>query len=322
MFKFIKEICEGTREITKEEALKILKSEEEFWTYYAQAMMIKNHFTKNTMSLNVLLNAKSGLCAEDCGYCSQSKESKTDIEIYTLLPSDEIYQKALIACKRKATTFCIATSGTRLSDTEITRLGKVIRRIKADIPLKICLSIGLIQKKQIEYLKSCGVDRLNHNLNTPEANYQKIASTHTYEERKETLKLMNEMQMHSCSGFIVGMGETNEQLVKLAFELKKLNPHAVPVNFLIPIKGTKFENYHQLIPVKCLKILTMMRFIFPQTKLRASAGREYHLKDLQPLALLITDSIFLGDYLTSAGQEDDKDVAMLEALEFIYKPKF
>jgi biotin synthase len=114
------------------------------------------------------------------------------------------------------------------------------------------------------------------------------------------------------------MGESNEQLVELAFELKKLKPHAVPVNFLIPINGTKLENCNQLTAVQCLKILTMMRFIFPQTQIRASAGREYHLKDLQPLSFLITDSIFLGDYLTSAGQRKEKDLAILDALEFAY----
>ncbi|MDR0690524.1 MAG: biotin synthase BioB [Streptococcaceae bacterium] len=322
MLQLVDKICAGTREITKEEAVKILKSKAKFWTYYGQAVMIKNHFTKNTMSLNVLLNAKSGLCVEDCGYCAQSKESKADIDVYSLLPGDVIYQKAVLACKRKASTLCIATSGTRLSDGELRCLGEVIRKIKYDLPLKICLSIGLSSKEQIKYLLSCGVDRLNHNLNTPEGIYQKIASTHAYAKRRETLKLMNEMQMHSCSGFIAGMGESNEQLVELAFELKKLAPHAVPVNFLIPIKGTKLENYNQLTPVLCLKILTMMRFLFPKTELRASAGREYHLKELQPLALLITDSLFLGDYLTSAGQEEDRDVAMLDALEFIYEPKF
>lgn len=262
MLELTKEICAGTRAITQEEALKILKSGENFWTYYAQAVMIKNHFTKNTMSLNVLLNAKSGLCVEDCGYCAQAKASQADIEVYSLLPEDVIYQKAVLACKRKASTLCIATSGTRLSDKELQRLGEVIRKIKNDLPLKICLSIGLSKQEQIEYLRSCGVDRLNHNLNTPKENYKKIASTHTYAKRRETLELMNELQMHSCSGFIAGMGETNEQLVELAFALKKLTPHAVPVNFLIPIQGTKLENYNHLTPVQCLKILTMMRFLF------------------------------------------------------------
>jgi biotin synthase len=316
-----KEICQEKRELTEKEALEILRSEEDFWQFYGQAVIIKNHFTRTKMSLNVLLNAKSGLCAEDCGYCAQSKDSESEIQVYSLLPVDEIYKRAVIACKRKARTLCIATSGTRLNEKEITRLGEVIQRIKADMPLKICLSVGLSKKDQIFYLKSCGVDRLNHNLNTAEGNYQKIASTHTYQERKETLKLMEEMQVHSCSGFIAGMGETDEQLVDLAFELKSMNPHAVPVNFLIPMKGTKLENFQELTALKCLKILTMMRFIFPRTELRASAGREYYLKELQPLALLITDSIFLGDYLTSAGQEEDQDIAMLDLLEFAYEPE-
>lgn len=321
MMELAKGICNDTREITKKEALEILKSKDNFWQFYGQAVIIKNHFMKAKISLNVLLNAKSGLCVEDCGYCAQSKDSEAEIQIYSLLSEDEIYKRAVIACKRRATTLCIATSGTRLNEEEIKRLGEVISRIKADMPLKICLSVGLSRKDQILYLKSCGVDRLNHNLNTAAENYQKITSTHTYKEREDTLKLMAEMQVHSCSGFIAGMGETDEQLVDLAFELKNLNPHAVPVNFLIPIEGTKLENFQQLTAVKCLKILTMMRFLFPGTELRASAGREYYLKELQPLALLITDSIFLGDYLTSVGQDEDCDIAILDLLEFAYKPE-
>ncbi|MDR1012968.1 MAG: biotin synthase BioB [Lactobacillales bacterium] len=318
MFKLTKEICQEARELNKCEALAILESKEDFWQFYGQAVIIKNYFTQNKISLNVLLNAKSGLCAEDCGYCAQAKESQADIKTYPLLSNEMIYKKAVLACKKKASTLCIATSGTRLSDEEIKRLGEVIWQIKKDLPLKICLSIGLSSKEQIKHLSSCGVDYLNHNLNTPKENYQKIASTHTYEKRYETLKLIAKMNVHSCSGFIVGMGESNEQLVEFAFELKKLKPHAVPVNFLLPIKGTKFENYNQLTAVQCLKILTMLRFIFPKTKLRASAGREYHLKNLQPLSFLITDSIFLGDYLTSSGQKEDQDLAILDALGFVY----
>lgn len=187
-------------------------------------------------------------------YCAQSKDSKAEIHTYSLLSEDEIYKKAVIACKRKATTLCIATSGTRLNEEEVVCLGEVIRRIKKDMLLKICLSVGLSSKDQILYLKSCGVDRLNHNLNTSKENYRRIAFTHTYEERKETLKIMEELQVHSCSGFIAGMGATDEQLVDLAFELKSLDPHAVPVNFLIPMKGIKLENFRQLTTVKCLKI--------------------------------------------------------------------
>ena len=314
-------ICNGKSQITKEESLAILNSSTDWWGIYGAALMVKNHFHQNTMQLNVLMNAKSGLCAEDCGYCAQSKISSADIESYGLLPTNIIYKKACLAYKRNATTFCIATSGSRLSKQEMTAVGETIKKIKQDLPLKICLSVGLSTLEQINYFKSVGVDRLNHNLNTPKDNYEKIATTHTYAQRKNTLEMLQQVNMSACAGFICGMGETDEQLIDLAFELRELRPHSVPINFLIPIEGTKFSNVNTLTPIKCLKILTLMRFIFPEVELRASAGREYHFGDLEHFAFLITDSLFLGDYLTSGGNSEDQDIAKLELLEIDYKRK-
>lgn len=314
-------ICNGKSQITKEESLAILNSSTDWWGIYGAALMVKNHFHQNTMQLNVLMNAKSGLCAEDCGYCAQSKISSADIESYGLLPTNIIYKKACLAYKRNATTFCIATSGSRLSKQEMTAVGETIKKIKQDLPLKICLSVGLSTLEQINYFKSVGVDRLNHNLNTPKDNYEKIATTHTYAQRKNTLEMMQQVNMSACAGFICGMGETDEQLIDLAFELRELRPHSVPINFLILIEGTKFSNVNTLTPIKCLKILTLMRFIFPEVELRASAGREYHFGDLEHFAFLITDSLFLGDYLTSGGNAEDQDIAKLELLEIDYKRK-
>ena len=314
-------ICNGKSQITKEESLAILNSSTDWWGIYGAALMVKNHFHQNTMQLNVLMNAKSGLCAEDCRYCAQSKISSADIESYGLLPTNIIYKKACLAYKRNATTFCIATSGSRLSKQEMTAVGETIKKIKQDLPLKICLSVGLSTLEQINYFKSVGVDRLNHNLNTPKDNYEKIATTHTYAQRKNTLEMLQQVNMSACAGFICGMGETDEQLIDLAFELRELRPHSVPINFLIPIEGTKFSNVNTLTPIKCLKILTLMRFIFPEVELRASAGREYHFGDLEHFAFLITDSLFLGDYLTSGGNAEDQDIAKLELLEIDYKRK-
>lgn len=317
--ELVKKICYDKKQLTKEEALAILDSDTDWWGIYSAAVMVKNYFHQNKMQLNVLLNAKSGLCAEDCGCCAQSRTSTSEIESYGLLSSDIIYKKALIACKNQATFFCIATSGTRLTQQDMLELGEVIQKNKRELPLKICLSVGLSTHEQMNYLKSCGVDRLNHNLNTPEENYENITTTHTYAQRKKTLEKLKEVDMNACSGFICGMGETNEQLVDLAFELRTLTPQSVPINFLIPIEGTAMADTNDLTPLKCLKIVTLMRFIFPDTELRLSAGREYHLGDLQHLAILLTDSLFLGDYLTSSGDELNQDIAKLELLAIVYK---
>lgn len=183
--------------------------------------------------------------------------------------------------------------------------------------IEICLSIGLVTEEQIDYLKSCGVDRLNHNLNTSRDNYPNITTTHSYDDRLETLNKLRQHEMNICSGFICGMGETDEQLVDLAFDLKDQEPYSVPVNFLLPIAGTMFEEHNELTPMKCLKILTMLRLLFPTTELRVSAGREFHLGELQPFALLIVDSIFLGNYLTEKGAPISEDQKMLDRLGLV-----
>lgn len=183
--------------------------------------------------------------------------------------------------------------------------------------IEICLSIGLVTEEQIDYLKSCGVDRLNHNLNTSRDNYPNITTTHSYDDRLETLNKLRQHEMNICSGFICGMRETDEQLVDLAFDLKDQEPYSVPVNFLLPIAGTMFEEHNELTPMKCLKILTMLRLLFPATELRVSAGREFHLGELQPFALLIVDSIFLGNYLTEKGAPISEDQKMLDRLGLV-----
>ncbi|MGO3602300.1 MAG: biotin synthase BioB, partial [Enterococcus malodoratus] len=193
-------------------------------------------------------------------------------------------------------------------------LGETIQAIKKMMAIEICLSIGLVTDEQIVYLKSCGTDRFNHNLNTSRENYSSIATTHSYDDRLNTLKKLREHELNICSGFICGMGETNEQLVDLAFELKEQQPYSVPINFLLPIEGTALEKQQPLTPLKCLKILTMLRMVFPETELRVSAGREFHLGELQQLAVLIVDSIFLGDYLTEKGAAISTDQKMLDLL--------
>ncbi|HFM7464731.1 TPA: biotin synthase BioB, partial [Enterococcus faecium] len=267
--------------------------------------------------LNTLLNAKSGLCNEDCGYCAQSKKSKATIQKYSLLPQDEIIRKALIAKKNNSSVFCIALSGTRPTQKEVLVLGETIKEIKRIMDIEICLSIGLITDNQIRYLKKCGIDRLNHNLNTSRENYPNITTTHSYDDRLNTLKKIKAFDINICSGFICGMGETDTQLVDLAFELKEQEPFSIPVNFLLPIKGTKLEKYNELTPIKCLKILIMLRLLFPKTEIRISAGREFHLGSLQQFAILIVDSIFLGNYLTEKGADVTEDYQLLKELELI-----
>ncbi|MCY7191961.1 biotin synthase BioB [Streptococcus gallolyticus] len=300
--------------ISKRDCLNILQSDGNWWEYYAQAILVKKNRSGNRIRLNTLLNAKSGLCAEDCGYCSQAKGSKSNIERYGLLPKNQIIRQAIIAKRNNSSVFCIALSGTRPTDKEISILCDVISEIKSIMTIEICLSIGLVRDDQLVKLKAAGVDRINHNLNTPRDNYPKITTTHTYQDRLDTLEVLRRNNINTCSGFICGMGETDEQLIELAFDLKSQEPYSVPVNFLLPIKGTKLEGRNELTPMRCLKILVMLRLLFPDTELRISAGREYHLGEMQQLAILIVDSIFLGNYLTEKGAKISEDQKLIQGL--------
>ncbi|KRL01147.1 biotin synthase BioB [Liquorilactobacillus capillatus] len=308
------EILAGNRKITKGEVLNILHSEEDWWSIFAAAMYLKNQVTQNSLRLNVLLSAKQGICNEDCGYCAQSRRSTEDIEKYGLVPNAVILRKAVLAKKNHASVFCIALSGTKPSKKEVDQLCEIIPTIKKRLGLEICLSAGFVDNDQLEKLKRAGINRINHNLNTPRENYRKIATTHNYDDRCETLKRVNAHQIDVCSGFICGMGETDSELVELAFDLKDRKPFSIPVNFLLAIEGTPLAGKNELTPLKCLKIMTMMRFIFPRKELRLSAGREKHFGDLQPMALLLVNSTFLGDYLTEEGENKNVDLDLLENL--------
>ena len=302
---------------SRADCLNLLSEEEEWWFYYAEALRTKIAHSKNRIRLNALLNAKSGLCNEDCGYCAQSKKNTAEVQTYGLLSKEEILRKAEIAKKNHASVFCIATSGKRPTRKELLILGETVQEIKKKMTMEVCLSVGLVTDEQIAYLKECGIDRLNHNLNTSKENYPSITTTHTYQDRLDTLEKIRSHGLDRCSGFICGMGETDQQLVQLAFDLKEQAPYSVPINFLLPIKGTAFEKQNHLTPLKCLKVLTMMRLLFPTTELRVSAGREFHLGELQPFAMLIVDSIFLGDYLTEKGASVWQDQQMLKVLGLV-----
>ena len=312
--KLAQKILIENREITEDEALNILHSEEEWWSIFAAGVYLKNQVSRNSLRLNVLLSAKQGICNEDCGYCAQSRRSTEKIAKYGLVPNAVILKKAILAKKNHASVFCIALSGTKPSKKEVNQLCEIIPIIKKRLNLEICLSAGFVDDKQLEQLKSVGIDRINHNLNTPRENYRKIASTHNYDDRCATLEKVHDHQINVCSGFICGMGETDEELVELAFDLKRRNPFSIPVNFLLAIDGTPLAGKNELTPLKCLKIMVMMRFIFPNKELRLSAGREKHFEHLQSMALLLVNSTFLGDYLTEEGENKNVDLNILRTL--------
>jgi len=308
--------------LTSEEGLAILRaSDEELLDLLAAAYRVRRRWFANRVHLNFLINAKSGRCGEDCGYCSQSSVSQADISQYDLLNPEEILDGARVASHRKAGTYCIVTSGRGPWEREIEVITRVVARIRKEYGLRICVSSGLLTAEQAGRLKACGVARINHNLNTSERFYSRICTTHTYQERLATLRAVREAGLEICSGGIVGMGEEDVDVVELALRLGQLGVAAIPVNFLIPIPGTPLESAPGLNPRYCLKVLVLFRLANPKCELRIGAGRETHLGSLQPLGLYPANSIFVGDYLTTKGQAPEEDYRMIEALGFEVAPE-
>jgi biotin synthase len=303
--------------LTADEALAIVRSGDEvLLDVLSAAYRIRRRYFGNRVQLYFLMNAKSGLCPEDCSYCSQSKVSTADIPRYNLLNADKLLAGARAAAERKAKTYCIVISARGPSNREIEMLETIVPQIKSRHGLKVCACLGLLTDEQAARLAACGVDRVNHNLNTSENFYGEICSTHTYQDRVNTLRAVRDAGMELCSGGIIGMGEQDEDVVRMAFALRDLNVESIPVNFLNPIDGTPLAGTRNLNPRYCLKVLSMFRFANPQSELRIAGGRELHLGSMQALGLYPANSIFVGDYLTTKGQAPSADYRMIEELGF------
>lgn len=282
------------------------------------AYQIRKHYFGNQVKLNFLVNAKSGLCPEDCSYCSQAKGATSDIPKYSLMSAEEMVAKAERAVENGASTCCLVISGRGPSKREVNAVSEATREIKERWPdLKVCACLGLLEKDEAKQLKDSGVDRYNHNLNTAEDHYQSICSTHTYADRQETVQNAINEGLSPCSGLIVGMQETTEQLLKTIYALRDIKADSIPINFLVPIEGTTLaESAYPLTPQFCLKVLCVARFICPDVEIRCSAGREKHLRTLQPMSLYPANSWFVSDYLTTAGQAEELDHQMISDLGF------
>lgn len=307
----------GGYQITDAEAESILKtSDDELLSVVEGAFQLRRHYFGKTVQLYFLVNAKSGLCPEDCGYCSQSKLSSAPIEKYRMLSADQLLDGARVAAERQSKTYCIVISGRAPSEREMKAVEMVVPQVKEQFDLKICACLGLLTPENAQRLKECGVDRVNHNLNTGKDHYDKICSTHTYEDRMDTLKNVRSAGLELCSGGIIGMGESHADLVQMATELRDLQAESIPLNFLHAIEGTPLETQSPLTPQDCVRALCMMRFVNPKSELRIAGGREKHLRSLQPLSLYVANSLFVGDYLTTKGQPPESDYKMIEDMGF------
>ncbi len=304
--------------LTESEGLAILRSpDEQLLEVLAAAYRVRRQYFGNTVQLYFLMNAKSGLCPEDCGYCSQSKVASSEIPRYNLLNRDQILEGARVAHERKSKTYCIVISARGPNEREMSAITSIVPEIKQRYDLKICACLGLLTPEQANRLKACGVDRVNHNVNTSPEYYAQICSTHTYEDRIATLQAVRTAGMELCSGGIIGMGEQDEDVVRMALELRDLAVHSIPVNFFHPVDGTPVSTQpivRPLTPRYCLKVLAMFRMANPTCELRIAGGRELHLGSMQCLGFYPANSVFVGDYLTTKGQLPEADYRMIQDL--------
>jgi biotin synthase len=309
-------VIDGHR-LTFDEALTILQSpNDELLDVMAAAFKIRRRYWGRGVQLYFLMNAKSGLCPEDCHYCSQSKVSEAEIPRYNLLSRDKLLDGARVAAERNSKTYCIVISARGPSESEIAAVERVVPEIKAKFGLDVCACLGLLTPEQARRLASCGVNKVNHNVNTSPEYYKEICTTHTYQDRIATLAAVRSAGMKLCSGGIIGMGESDADVVRMAFELREYCVESIPLNFLNAIDGTPLQKSDRLNPRYCLKALAMFRFVNPKSELRIAGGRELHLGSLQALGLYAANSLFVGDYLTTKGQAPEADYKMIAELGF------
>lgn len=281
---------------------------------FAAAYEIRRKFLGKKVELCAIANVRSGACAENCAYCAQSSFHKAKIPVYPLLPADEIFKRAKRAKEIGAGYFCIVTSGRRIKEgKDFQEILRMISKIRTKFKINVDASLGELNLAQARALKDSGLLRYNHNLETAQSLYSKVCTTHTYSDRLRTIENVKTAGLELCSGGIFGMGESAYQRLELLFALRDLSPHCIPINFLNPIPGTRFQKRKPLTPLEFLKIIAVARFLFPGQEIKACGGREANLRSLQPLLFLAgANSIIIGDYLTTKGNPPQYDIQMIK----------
>ena len=287
----------------------------------AELLEIANKITAENFNNEVeacsIISAKTGACSENCKYCAQSKHNHAEIDCHPLLDVETVKQAARSAKENGATRFCIVTSGRKPTDNDFNKILEMIKEVASIEGIHCCASLGLLSEDQIKQIKNAGVERYNHNINTSKDYHEKICTTHNFEDRVNTVKMVQKAGIESCCGVIIGMGEGRADRIDMALSLRELNPKTVPINFLDPIKGTPLENYKDKIDEEeILKTICIFRIILPKAMLRYAGGRCSRLSKFNQKRGLIAgiNSILVGNYLTTLGSNATEDKKTLEEL--------
>ncbi|WP_058486604.1 biotin synthase BioB [Defluviitalea phaphyphila] len=319
MKEFIKELEEKVlkgQSITFEEALKLskVKKDEDINQLCCSANKIKEYFGGREVDLCTIMNGKSGRCSEDCKFCAQSSHYKTNVEVYGLVSKEQVLKLAKENEKEGVNRFSLVTSGKTVTKEEFENILEIYEELNKEINLDLCASLGILEYEQLKKLKEKGVTMYHHNLETSREYYKKICTTHSYEERVETINNAKKAGMKVCSGGIIGVGETFEDRIKLAFELKKLKVNSIPINILNPVKGTPLENEQPLTQNEILKTMAIFRFIHPKAFIRLGGGRNLIDNFGKNCFKAGVNATITGNYLTTSGNKICDDKKMLEDL--------
>lgn len=300
--------------INKKEAKELLKYDLNVLAKYANEIRI--HFLGNKFDLCCIVNGKSGKCSEDCKFCAQSAHHKTNVDVYPLLTKEEFIKDAKYNHDKEVKRYSIVTSGKRLSKKEVDTVCNSYKAIKKEVGIKTCASHGLLDEEDMKKLKNVGVERYHNNLETSRKHFNKICSTHTYDDKIETIKAAQNAGLEVCSGGIIGLGECEDDRIDMAFELRELNVKSIPLNMLNFIEGTEMRHVAKVSEEEFLKTVALFRFINPHSQIRLAGGRNLLTEFGKNAFKGGANATITGDMLTTCGSGITEDVKMIKELGF------
>ncbi len=304
--------------ITREEALFLYKEDLGDLTRYAD--MIRDHFCGNQFDMCTIINGKSGLCSENCKFCAQSSHYNTGSKVYSLLSEEEILADAKKNADQGVMRYSIVTAGRSLSDGEVDRMCQIIRRIKEEVHISVCVSFGLLKEDQFRRLKEAGAERVHNNLEASENFFPSVCTSHSFSDKVQAIRAAQAAGLDVCSGGIMGLGESIEDRIDMALSLRDLGIESIPVNMLNPIPGTPMEKYESLDEKEMQRIIAVYRFILPKAFIRLAGGRGLMRDKGKACFMSGANAAISGDMLTTAGITVDKDKKLLEELDYRIKP--
>ncbi len=281
-----------------------------------ELLKISSKYIKDTVEFCSIVNARNGKCSQNCKYCAQSSHYRTDIESYPLIPVEDVVKAAEHSRDNNADRFAVVTSGKTPDEEDFDKVVALIKAVNNVDGIKSCASIGILDEEQAKALANAGLKRFHHNINTSKSYYPSVCTTHTWEDRLNTCRLVKKYGMELCCGVILGMGESVEQRIEMAMELAEIEPDSIPINILMPIPETPFENYHDKIDEEnILRTLAVFKIANPNAVLRFCGGRMRLSQENQEKALMsCVEGILIGNYLTTIGKEPHEDVETVKKL--------